>query len=121
MRTARTLPVKTLAEVATLALVGQVMGVVSYGLVALALDLHLSWVAIGWIRTLTMLASMLPVSVGGLGVREVVWVLLLAPLGIVAVDALAFSLLIFGSTVLVVAILGGVLEARWLLPQAARK
>lgn len=41
------------------------------------------------------LAAMVPVTVAGIGVREGAWALLLAPYGVAAADAVAFSLLYF--------------------------
>ena len=56
------------------------------------------------------LAAMAPVTISGLGVREGAWVLLLRPLGIASLDAVAYGLLYFLS-VMVVAGVGGVLFA----------
>jgi len=54
------------------------------------------------------LGAMLPVSFGGLGVREGAWLLLLAPLGIPSADIVVYSLLYFLAFVLV-GVVGGAL------------
>lgn len=55
---------------------------------------------VGWGEMLVFvpfvsLAAMVPVTVAGIGVREGAWALLLAPYGVAAADAVAFSLLYF--------------------------
>src|SRR3989454_301436 len=52
------------------------------------------------------LASMLPVTISGLGVREGAWTLLLAPLGISSASAIGFSLLFYLAN-LITGVLGG--------------
>jgi uncharacterized membrane protein YbhN (UPF0104 family) len=64
---------------------------------ALAAGLRLP---VGWGEMLVFvpfvsLAAMVPVTVAGIGVREGAWALLLAPYGVAAADAVAFSLLYF--------------------------
>jgi len=54
------------------------------------------------------LGAMLPVTFGGLGVREGAWLLLLAPLGIPSADIVVYSLLYFCAFVLV-GVVGGIL------------
>jgi len=56
------------------------------------------------------LAAMLPITLSGLGVREGVWVLLLAPLGIAGANAIGFSLSYYAANG-IVGILGGVVFA----------
>lgn len=56
------------------------------------------------------LAAMLPVTLSGIGVREGAWALLLAPYGIAAADAVAYSLLYFLAFV-AVGIAGGIVFA----------
>ena len=62
-----------------------------------------------------MLVAILPISVAGLGVREGAMVILLAPCGVAAADALTYALLAFATTILAVGLLGGLLEAIRLL------
>ena len=87
------------------------IGVVAFSLVAGALSLDLSLATIAWTRSAAVLVAILPISVAGLGVREGAMVILLAPYGIGAADALTYSLLAFATTVLSVGLLGGLIEA----------
>jgi uncharacterized membrane protein YbhN (UPF0104 family) len=111
----RRLPRALLAQVFLLGVVVHLMGVVAFGLVALALELDLSLLTIGWTRSAAVLVTVLPVSLAGLGLREGAFVLLLAPYGIAAADALSYSLLAFAATVLAFGLIGGVIEAFRLL------
>lgn len=94
-----------------LALLPHVIGGVTYYLLGLSLDLPIGLVAWTWIRSVVMIVTMLPISISGIGVRDSVVLYLLYAYGISEDRALAFSLLVFGTTVLLGALLGGVLEA----------
>lgn len=80
----------------------------------LALHLPLSIAVAGWARTVVALAGMLPVSVGGLGVREGSLIAVLHPYGIPAPTAAALGLLLFARE-LAAALAGGVIEGRTFL------
>jgi hypothetical protein len=86
------------------------MGIVLFYIVALAVNVHLSILAIGWIRSLLTILQLLPFSIAGLGLREVSVVMLLREYGIIEPLALTFSLAIFGLMVLG-GLIGGALEA----------
>jgi len=62
-----------------------------------------------WIVALVALAQVLPITVAGLGVREGLFVFLLAQYGAPAETALALSLTVFSVTLLF-ALLGGALS-----------
>ena len=111
----RRMPRALLAQVFLLGVVVHLLGVVAFGLVALALELDLSLLTIGWTRSAAVLVTVLPVSLAGLGLREGAFVLLLAPYGIAAADALSYSLLAFAATILAFGLTGGVIEAFRLL------
>jgi uncharacterized membrane protein YbhN (UPF0104 family) len=111
----RGLPPATLAWAFGLGILMHVLGTIAYGLVASALHLDLTLATIGWTRAAAMLAAILPISVAGLGVREGVLVLLLAPYGVGAPDALAYSLLAFAATVLAPGLVGALIEAERLV------
>jgi uncharacterized protein (TIRG00374 family) len=85
----------------------------TFYLLARALGLELSFVTVAWIRVAVHLLVMLPVSISGLGVREGTLVLLTAPYGIAAPEAVAWSFVIFAGTLLA-ASTGGLIEARTL-------
>jgi uncharacterized membrane protein YbhN (UPF0104 family) len=82
-------------------------------LFAHGLDLPLDFTTVLWLRAAIYLAGILPLSLAGLGVREGVLVLLTAPYGIAAADAIAWSLLLFAGNV-AGALLGGLMELRLL-------
>jgi glycosyltransferase 2 family protein len=62
-----------------------------------------------WTRSMTGIAMLLPVSIGGLGVRESIFIVMLAPFGVPAPAAMAASLVVFGG-LLGLALLGAVSE-----------
>jgi glycosyltransferase 2 family protein len=111
LRQSRNLSWDIVAKVFALGILTHLLGVVAYGLVASALSLDLSLATIAWTRSAAVLVAILPISIAGLGVREGAMVVLLAPFGIAAADALTYSLLAFATTVLAVGLLGGLLEA----------
>ncbi len=74
-------------------------------LVALALSIQVSLPQLFVIVPIIVFAQQIPISVGGLGVREVGWVALLGVIGVPASDAVVLSLLLVG--VLLVASLPG--------------
>jgi uncharacterized membrane protein YbhN (UPF0104 family) len=99
-----------LVQIGALAVLSNVLRVLVYFCLAQALGLGLSLVTIGWIRSLMMVATMPPVTVSGLGLREGAALLLLSRYGIAAERIVAFSLAVFG-VALVFGLLGGVVEA----------
>lgn len=87
------------------------LGIVAYVWLARAISIELTWLDVGWVRTVLVLVMMLPVSIAGFGLREGSLVVLLAPLGVPAPEAVAFSLLIFALSV-IFGLLGGLLELK---------
>lgn len=76
--------------------------------IALAMDLPLSLAMVFAVMSLVDLIRMLPISVGGLGVREWTMIALFENIGIGREQALLFSLLAF-APVLLTAIAGGII------------
>jgi uncharacterized protein (TIRG00374 family) len=109
------LPSSTMTAMFLLSCLIHIFGIISYYLICVALGLNLSFVSIGWIRSAVILATMIPVSISGIGLREGAMVLLLSIYNIQADDALAFSFIIFSVTVLGIGIIGGIFEATRLL------
>jgi len=70
-----------------------------------ALGLGLSWTAILAFMPAVAIVQVLPITIGGLGVREGALVLFLHPLGISTQHAIAFGLMVYGIN-LVVSLLG---------------
>jgi uncharacterized protein (TIRG00374 family) len=92
-----------------LSLVAHALGAVLFYLFALAIDMHISFLAIGWICSVISILQLIPFSVAGIGVREVSLVILLGEYGISEAQALTFSLAIF-SMMVIGGLAGGVLE-----------
>lgn len=105
----------TLAGVVALSIAAQIPGVVVFFVLGRSLGLALTIAAMAWVRSVVVLVSVLPISVGGLGIREGILVLTLAASGVPPPAALALSILVFATTILAPGLIGGVLEARlWL-------
>ena len=63
---------------------------------AQALGIHVGWAAILAFVPAVAIAQVVPISVGGLGVREGAFVLFLHPLGVATSQAIALGLLLYG-------------------------
>ena len=109
------LPSGTISALFLFSCILHIFGIISYHLISAAMGLNLSFVSIGWIRSTVILATMIPVSISGIGLREGVIVILLGIYNIPADEALAFSFIIFSVTVLGIGIIGGIFEATRLL------
>jgi len=110
------LPAAAVIGVLSAGIVQDLIGTTSFLLLARALDLHLSFVTVGWMHALAYTLTLLPISIAGLGVRETALVLVTAPYGVPAAAALAWSSLVFLGTV-IAGLGGGLFEAhalwRW--------
>jgi uncharacterized membrane protein YbhN (UPF0104 family) len=91
------------------------LGIGAWFALARALGLDVGLLEITWVRSAALVVGLLPVTVGGLGLREGTVVVLLAGFGVAGADALSLSLLAFTITVLGVGVVGGVAEAARLL------
>lgn len=111
VRESRSLSGKQMFMVYTLSTLAHLLGIAGWVLLSESLGLGLSWVTIGWVRTAMILATMIPLSVAGLGLREGAALLILTTYpGIANEDAVAFSLLVFAVTALLVGLVGGLVE-----------
>jgi uncharacterized membrane protein YbhN (UPF0104 family) len=70
-----------------------------------AMGLHVGWTAILAFMPAVAIAQVLPITIGGLGLREGAIVLFLTPLGVGTAEAIALGLLIYGIN-LTVSLLG---------------
>lgn len=98
---------RSLAWPTVVALCYQILNVAVHYILFVALGVGISFPTLVTVMTVAMLATMLPVSVNGIGLREGVYVVLLGRLGIPAAAALSLSLLGFGLMALV-SVIGGV-------------
>jgi len=98
-----------------LSLAAHAIGVLTWLILAFAVGVSLEPWSIAWIRSAAMVVTLLPATVGGLGLRDGAVVYLMGLIGLAAVDALALSLLVFAVTVFAIGMLGGLFEAYGLL------
>ena len=111
----------TLATLLGLSILAQMVGILVFAALGHGLDLPVSLVSMGWIRSVVVLITVLPISIGGLGVREGALVFTLQAFGVAAHDAIALSILIFATTIVAPGLAGGVLEGvRWLRGRSER-
>jgi glycosyltransferase 2 family protein len=101
-----------LFRISLLSIVTHLFGIVAYTLIAQSLGIEIGWVAMGWVRSSIILATMIPLTPSGIGLREGASLLLLTQMGVSEETALAFSLLVFGMTVLLVGAVGSIFEGR---------
>jgi len=97
-----------------LALVRHGLGILSFVLIAMALDIHLSILTVGWIRVVLRAVMMLPIHLSGIGVREASLVVLLQEYDVPAGEAVALAFLLFVIQ-LIANSMGGVFELKNLL------
>lgn len=100
----------TIASILGIAVLAQLPGIVVFAALGHGLGLGVPFVSMGWVRSVVVLITILPISVGGLGVREGALVFMLQPFGTPPADALALSLLVFATTILAPGLAGGVVE-----------
>ena len=98
-----------------LSLTQHLIGVLTSHLLGESLEIPINLVTWGWLRSAVIIATMVPISVAGIGIREGALLYLLKPYGVLGEESLAFSLLVFAVGVLLSALVGGVLEAKTIL------
>lgn len=109
-----TMPAGDVRRLAGLVLLRQALEFASFALMALAVGIHVSLLALGWIRSFMALALMLPIAFAGIGVREATLLLALEPYGVAAQSAIALSALLL-ARYLLAALGGGLWELRGVL------
>ena len=109
------IPPSALVRILGISILAQLPGALVFVLLGWGLDLPAPPVSMAWIRSVTVLVTVLPISIGGIGVREGTLVYLLQTFGVPASDALALSILVFATTILAPGLLGGLIEGvQWL-------
>ncbi|MFW2403914.1 MAG: lysylphosphatidylglycerol synthase transmembrane domain-containing protein [Gammaproteobacteria bacterium] len=106
----RALPKQTLLVVFALSVLIHLVSVLAFLTIALSMGMNMSFVTMGWIRSGLILAAMIPVSVSGVGLRELAAIILFE--GFSNEAAVAFAIMVFVVTVLVFGLFGGAVEAR---------
>ncbi len=100
----------TVVKAFALSLLLQANVVVQYFIIAKALHLSIPFWSFFLIIPLTLFVMLLPVSINGIGLRESIFVLILAPWGVEKPEALALAWLAYGCLV-IQGLLGGVVYA----------
>jgi uncharacterized protein (TIRG00374 family) len=95
------------------------LGAVAFLAFAAAVNAELTITESLWVRGVTGIAMLLPLSVAGLGLREISYVALLGLFGIAPAAALAMSLMVF-LTLLLNGAVGGLIELSGALRPTAR-
>jgi uncharacterized protein (TIRG00374 family) len=85
------------------------LGIVSIALAALAVGAEVSWITLGWLRSLLAIILLLPLGWGGLGVREASVAAMLQPYGVEVAAAVTIGAIVSLRNILE-AVLGGVVE-----------
>jgi len=98
--------IKTITSVTILSFMSQMLVVVTYYLISKSLHINISLVEYILIVPAVALFTSIPISVGGLGVRESVLVFLLGTIGISTANAVSISLL-YLTVLILVTIPGG--------------
>jgi hypothetical protein len=102
---------RVFAHAMALSAVTHLAGVLCYWLVLASMALGLSPIAGGWIRSVVLFVTLLPISLAGLGVREAGAYLVMRSFGLDGPTAVTFSLLITLVSVIGPGAIGGVLES----------
>jgi len=102
---------RVLARALALSVVTHLAGVLCYWLVLASMALGLSPIAGGWIRSVMLFVTLLPISLAGLGVREAGAYLVMRSYGLDGPTAVTFSLLITLISVVGTGAIGGILES----------
>jgi glycosyltransferase 2 family protein len=103
------LGMRRLGSTVGLLVVHELIGITSFYLLAVALDMHLSFITIGWVRCYIMLITMLPLTMMGIGVRDGSLIFLLKTYSIAPALAVSYSTLLLGRT-FILGLLGGLSE-----------
>ena len=102
---------RVLARALALSAVTHLAGVLCYWLVLASMALGLSPIAGGWIRSVMLFVTLLPISLAGLGVREAGAYLVMRSYGLDGPTAVTYSLLITLVSVVGTGAIGGILES----------
>ena len=79
----------------------------------MALDIAVPFSAVAWMRAIITLATLMPLSISGFGIREGGWIYFLGLYGVAPADAFVLSLLTFARS-LFQAVIGFVIELKTL-------
>jgi len=104
------IPFRRVGSIFFVSLFGYAFFILSAFVLAEGMALGLSIAAIAWIRSITLLVALIPITIAGLGLREGALIALLSDYGISASAAFAYAITSFAIQ-LVLGLLGAILEA----------
>ncbi len=111
----RSMPRRDHAHVLLLGALAHVIGIAVFVFLARAMSIDVGFVSLGWVRSAVILATMIPISIAGVGLRESAMIVMLKTYGIDDSLALAMSLLVFIIVMLLPGVLGGLFEVKRLV------
>lgn len=111
----RQIPVKALLEIFIFNIFSQVFDIIASYFLAKSILLELPLIVFFVVIPIVYISTVIPISLGGLGVREGVLALLLSRMGIPSSDAITFSFVLYFNRVFV-SLIGGVVQIFWHLP-----
>jgi len=109
IRSYHAIPIRRVGSIFFVSLFGYAFFILSAWVLAEGMSLGLSLFAIAWIRSITLLVALVPITIAGLGLREGVLIILLSNYGISAASAFAYAIISFAIQ-LVLGLLGVLLE-----------
>jgi glycosyltransferase 2 family protein len=98
-----------LASTVALLVLSELIGILSFYMISVAMHLGLAPVGIGWVRAYVALITLLPISIMGMGVRDGSLVVMLRTYNVAPTLAVTYSVLLLTRT-LVLGLLGGACE-----------
>jgi len=105
----RTMQRGVICRVLALSLLWNGLGIASIAFAAAAVGAEVSWLTLGWLRSLLALILILPLAWGGLGLREASVAAMLQPYGVPPALAIGIGALVSLRNILE-AVIGGVVE-----------
>ena len=115
----RRLPPNQTIAVWSLSFARHILAILIKYLFVLSLGINIPFTVLVWVHCVVTIATMLPVSFSGLGIREGSMILLLRPYGVTGSSAVALSFMLFILQILIAAT-GGLLEIKNILRAARR-
>lgn len=104
------IPGRRIGSILLASVTGYTFFILSAWVLAEGMSLGVSLAAIAWVRSITLLVALIPITVAGIGLRETTLIALLHDYGIPASTAFAYAITSF-SIQLVLGLLGALLEA----------
>lgn len=103
------MPVRRVGSIMFASIVGYALFILSAWVLAVGLGIDLSLAAIAWVRSVTLLVALLPVTIAGIGLREAMFITLLKDYGVTPSVAFMYAIASFFIQ-LVLGLMGGLLE-----------